>query len=383
MKVSCVQDVLSKNLSSLNRIVHSRSSLPITQSVLMETDNGSLKLSSTNLEVSMITWLNCMVLEEGAVAVPSKIFVDFVNSLNNDRIDLDTEVNFDGKINVKCGRNSAQIATQDPEHFPPVPSLDKNEGDIVKIDSKTLKRGLLKVIPFVANNESRPVLTGVNLSISQDNFTLASADGFRLAVFYGKLEEFYEKEINVIIPVQALNELSRLLSINESKLEIVVNSRYVLFKVDNVQIVTQLIEGTFPNYSSLIPSDYSSDVICNLQDFSDGVKLSTVFAKQSTGIVRLNTLNETDEELEEDVKKLVICGASEGSGENKSAMEIEFAKGEEVQIAFNSLYLLGVLNVLDKGDFSLQTSSNSSPGVFRSVDVDDCLFVVMPMFVQW
>ena len=179
MKLSCLQENLSHGLAVVGRAVANRSTLPITQNVLLTTENSMLKLSATNLEIAITTWIGVMIEEEGAITVPARLLTEFINSLPSERLDLEVEQG--GVVRVVCGHSEARIHGTDAAEFPPIPTV--GEGTVVRLDPQILKSAISKVAFAAATEESRPVLTGVEVKLKENRFAMAAADGFRLAVY--------------------------------------------------------------------------------------------------------------------------------------------------------------------------------------------------------
>ena len=186
MIVSCLQETFNKGLGVVGRAVANRTTLPITQNVLITTDQGRLRLTATNLEVAISTWIGSSVEEEGEITVPARLLTEFVGSLRNERVDVKTTTQ-PHAMELNCARNQARIIGTDAGEFPPIPTVD--EGVSAKVSSRALKAAIGQVVFAAATEESRPVLTGVKMEIDDDRFTLAAADGFRLAVHHGTLQE--------------------------------------------------------------------------------------------------------------------------------------------------------------------------------------------------
>ena len=253
MKLSCLQENLSRGLSIVGRAVASRATLPITQNVLLETDRSMLKLSATNLEIAITTWIGAMIEEEGSITLPARLLTEFVNSLPSDRIDLELESG-SGVMQLVCGRADARIHGASSDDFPPIPQVE--EGIAARVGSQDLKNAISRVVFAAATEEARPVLTGVEAKLSGDQFTLAAADGFRLAVQRGTLSEPVEEEIGVIVPARSLNELMRLLGDQDDPVEIMmVPARgQVLFKISGVEVVVPVAPGHLPQLRPVNPS---------------------------------------------------------------------------------------------------------------------------------
>ena len=383
MKISCLQENLSRGLAVVGRAVASRPTLPVTQNVLLSTDQNMLRLSATNLEIAMTTWIGAMVEEEGSVTVPARLLTEFVSSLGSDRIDLEMEP--DSRVlQIKSGRSQANINGTDASEFPPIPTVD--DAVVAQAQPAALRTAITRVAFAAATEESRPVLTGVEIKLKEGAFTMAAADGFRLAVHHGELSQPVPEEISVIIPARTMTELQRLLNDNSEPVDIMLTPQkgQVMFRLqggDTVELVSQLLQGTFPNYDQLIPQSYTTRAILDLQQTLRAARTASIFARDGSNIVRMHVM--PNEEGEGTGGKMVISARSEEVGDNEDVVDIAELEGEEGKIAFNSRYLLDVLSVLERGRVAIETTTSSSPGVFKPTDSDDYVHVVMPMFVQW
>ena len=378
MKLSCLQENLSKGLAIVGRAVATRTTLPITQNVLLATDQSRLKLSATNLEIAITTWIGAMVDEEGSTTVPARLLTEFVASLPAGRIDM-VMSDSPRSLQLACARSSAHINGTDAEEFPPIPAVE--EGMVAKIDPQVLKTAISQVGFAAATEESRPVLTGVKLELEGDRFTMAAADGFRLAVHHGQLLEPVENTISIILPARTLTELNRLIGEGDAPVEMTMtpNRGQVLFRQPSIEIVSQLIQGSFPNYSQLIPQSHQTRTVFDLQEFQRAARTASIFARDGSGIIRLQMIPGSDGSSS---GKVIISAKAEEMGDNQDEIDTTI-EGEESKIAFNSKYLLDVLSVMDRGEVALETTTPSSPGVFRPIGSDSYVHVVMPVFVQW
>jgi DNA polymerase-3 subunit beta len=377
MKISCLQENLAKGLSIVGRAVGVRSTLPQASHVLLASDEGRLRLVATNLEIATTCWIGAQVEEEGDVTVPARLLADFVTSLPNERIDLSLAPR-SRQLNLNCARNEASVAGMDAADFPPVPSLD--DGFSLKLDPKALSTAVEHVEFAAAADDTRPVLTGIHTLLEDSEITLASADGFRLAVYKLALDQELPEKVEVIIPARAMRELMRLLSEEEDPVELAFNAArsQVLFRLKSVEMVATLVQGTFPNYSQLIPASFTTRALIDMRQFLQETRIAAIFARDGSGIVRVQLLPGEDASA----AKLIVSARAEEIGEHRGEMDVKI-EGEASKIAFNSKYLQDVLQVLDCSQVALETSSSSSPGVIRPVGVENYVHVVMPMFVQW
>jgi len=378
MQVSCLQQNLSRGLAIVGRAVATRSNLPVLQNVKIGTEDGMLVLTATNLDIAITTRIGAQVERQGETTIPARLLSDFVNSLPDDRIDMES-FNEPLGVGLKCQSFSANINGTDPDEFPPIPTVDK--GATIKIDPKVLRETINHVAFAAATEDSRPVLTGIKVEVTGEDFTFAAADGFRLAVYEGKLSDPLPEPIEFIIPARAMQEVGRLITSDDTPVEFTITSAgtHALFTIGSVEIVSQLMPGSFPNFRSLIPGDHKNRIVVNQSEFMRAVRTSSIFARDGSGILRIQVVSD------EDGGKLSISSRAEELGDNYSEIEgvVEGEVDEESRIAFNNKYLSEVLDVLGDGDVAFEMTSASSPGVVRALGKDGYTHVVMPMFVQW
>ena len=377
MKLSCLQENLDRGLNVVGRAVAIRTTLPITNNVLLATDQSRLKLAATNLEMAISCWIGAKVEEEGAITVPARLLSEFISSLPSEKVDIGLSPQTK-TLGLKCARFEARISGVDAKDFPPIPKVE--EGIATKVEVEALRQGIAHVVFAAATEESRPVLTGVNAEFDGDLLTLAAADGFRLAVYKLPLAQPVSQKTEVIIPARTLGELNRLIAEQEEAVEITVNPNksQALFRLKNIELVSQLIQGTFPNYAQLIPKSYNTRAVISVADFLRATKTASIFARDGSGIVRLVVAPGG----EMTPGKVIVSARSEEIGDDVGEIDAT-VEGEEAKIAFNGKYLTDVLSVLHEAQVALETTNPSSPGVIRPIGVDNYLHVVMPMFVQW
>jgi DNA polymerase-3 subunit beta len=377
MKLSCLQENLNWGLGVVGRAVAARTTLPITNNVLLATESSRLKLAATNLEMAISCWIGAKVEEEGSITVPARLLSDFVGSLPPEKVNISLSPQTK-TLGMKCARFEARISGVDAKDFPPIPKVEG--GITTKVEVEALRQGISQVVFAAATEESRPVLTGVDAKFEGSKVTLAAADGFRLAVYTMPLAEAVSKTTEVIIPARTLAELNRLIAEQEEPVEIMVNpdKGQALFKLKNIELVSQLIQGTFPNYAQLIPQSCTTKATIGVAEFLRATKTASIFARDGSGIIRLVVTPGA----EMAPGKVVVSARSEEVGDDVGEIDA-VVEGEESKIAFNGKYLTDVLGVLHETQVALETTSPSSPGVIRPVGSDNYLHVVMPMFVQW
>lgn len=374
MKVSCLQENLAKGLSIVGRAVATRSTLPVLSNVLLATDQSRLKLSATNLEMGVNCWIGAKVEEEGTTTVPARLLSDFVNSLPPEPISMALNVRSQ-TLSLRCARYEANIKGIDAQEFPLILTL--SEDNTINLDVATL-RHMIELVAFsAATDESRPVLTGVLANLADSGLTMAAADGFRLSVARASLDQEMPQPITVIIPTRALQELARISAEEQEPIQMTIspNRNQVFFHMTDIDVVSQLVEGTFPDYEAIIPKASNTRTVVNTAEFLKAVQIASFFSRDSN-IVKL--LIEAPNESSGG--QVTISGTSAELGDNVSQLDAE-VEGESTKIAFNAKYLADVLGVIDAAQVSLETTGSSSPGVIKPVGAEDFVHVIMPMHV--
>ncbi len=309
--------------------------------------------------------------------MPARLLTEFVSSLPNDTIEMNLSAQTK-TLGLKCARFEARISGVDAKEFPPIPGVD--EGIQTKVDVEALRQGINQVVFAAATEESRPVLTGVCSRFEGDQLTMAAADGFRLAVYTLPLGEKIAEKTEAIIPARTLAELNRLMAEQEEPVDITLNPNksQALFRLKSAELVSQLVQGTFPNYDQLIPQSYTTRVIVSVAEFLRATRTASIFARDGSGIVRLMITPGS----ESNPGKISVSARSEEIGDDIGEIDAT-VEGDDAKIAFNGKYLTDVLSVLHETSVALEVTNPSSPGLIRPVGADNYTHVVMPMFVQW
>ena len=383
MKVSCLQENLAKGLSVVGRAVATRSTLPVLGNILMATDQGRLKLAATNLEIGITHFVGAKVEDEGAITVPARQLTDYVNSLPPDRIDMELNTRTQ-TLHLKCARYDANIKGVDASEFPIIPTIGEETapgaaaGPRIAMEPDLLREMVEQATFAAATDDSRPVLTGVFAKFDKNEVTFAAADGFRLSVRRAVLSSTLDQPISVIIPARALSEVSRITGDQEQPVEIAItpNRSQILFHLANTDVVSQLIDGNFPDYNQIVPKSFATRTIMSRADLQSAVRAASVFARDASNIVRLNISPSNDM----GGGRVVVAATSAESGDNVGEIDAT-VDGEPIEIAFNARFMADVLNVLRDQQVALETSSPASPGVVKPVGRDDFTHIIMPMHI--
>ena len=286
MQLNVQQEDLNRGLSAVARAVPTRSTLPITNNILLEAEGDQLTLSATDAETIAITYrIASAITEPGAITLPSRLLSDFVATLPPQPIDISLAER-SRQVSLSCARNEASIGGQAADEFPPIPPVE--DGDTIQIEADALRHSINQVAFAAATDDSRPVLTGVHFALRDGSLRLAAADGFRLAVNTIEVgEDSADRE--AIVPARALNELARLLPEVREQISVTFNpaGTQVLFDLGHATLIAQLIQGTFPNYEQLIPSSHGTRTEVTVSEFMRETRIASIFARDGSGIVRL------------------------------------------------------------------------------------------------
>jgi DNA polymerase-3 subunit beta len=373
MKVTVLQENLMRGLSTVSRAVSPRSTLPVLSNVLIASDEGRLRLSATNLELGITCWIGAKIEEEGSTTIPARTFSELVGTLPQEQVSLNLNTTTQ-TLNVRCGASNTDIKCIDAQEFPPLPVPDM-EGAIL-LNVADFKDMIAQVAFAASADEARPVLMGVLLTVDKDAITMASADGFRLSVRKGTLSQPAPQPISAIIPARALSELARVSSDGNEMISMVLpkGRGQVVFRMKEVELVSQLIDGTFPDFEQIIPRAYKSRTILSTPALLKACKQAEIFAREGSNVARFNI--KSSGELEPGSVEISAQSEETGSNETVVAATID---GVGLLIAFNVKYLREVLEVIKSPNVALETSAPNAPGVVRPVGDDNFLHVIMPM----
>ncbi len=373
MRVTVLQENLAHGLSIVSRAVSPRSTLPVLANVLVATDEGRLRLSATNLELGITCWIGAKITEEGSTTVPARTFTDLVSTLPSDQVEMSLNVR-NQKLNVRCGSSNTDINCIDAQEVPPMPVPDLADG--VEINVAAFKEMIQQVAFAASTDEARPVLTGVLLSAQGNQITLQAADGFRLSIRKAELSSSLPRPIKAIIPARALAELARIASDGETAVSMVMpqGRGQVIFHMKEVELVSQLIEGSYPDLEQVIPRAHQTRTVISTPAILKACKQAEIFAREGSHIARIQITPGGDNQP----GTVEISGQSEETGFNQTVIDANI-EGKQLLIAFNVRFLREVLDVMKTANVILETNIETTPGVFKPAGEDNFLHVIMPM----
>lgn len=373
MKISVLQENLAYGLGIVSRAVSSRSTLPVLSNILLATDEGRLRLSATNLELGITCWIGAKIEEEGSTTVPSRTFNDLVSTLSGQAVDLSLTVRTQ-TLNVLSGTSNTNIKCIDAQEFPPMLAADISDG--IQINVADLREMIQQVALAASSDEARPVLTGVMVKVEGNTVTMSAADGFRLSRRRLELSSPVSQDFAAIIPARALSELARVAGDADQvvTMSLPKERNQVVFHLKDIELISQLIEGTYPNVEQVIPKSHTTRTIVSTAAFLKACKQAEIFAREGTHIARINVVPGGDLQP----GKVEISGQSEETGFNQTDVEASI-EGSALLIAFNVRFLREVLEIIKTPNVVLETMADNSPGLIKPAGEQDFLHVIMPM----
>ncbi len=380
VKVRCQQDDLQRALSQVARAVASKTALPVLANILLATEEDRLRIAATNLEIGITTFIKASVEEEGRITVDARLLADFVNTLANAPVELAVEPSR-SVLSVKSGRDQAGINGIDADDFPVIPSLgDETDGFSASVDPQLLREMINHVEFAAATDDSRPVLAGVLTRFEERKLTLATCDGFRLAIRDGELAESLPERFETIVPARAMREMARLIGDLQEPVQLAITQsrNQLLARIGETEFLSRLIEGMFPDVMQIVPKDTATRVELGRESFQGAVRRASLFARDNNDVVRIEVEPGADELALGQIK--VSANAAERG--NSSSEFDAVVTGSKDQVAFNSRYLTDVLGVVRHGEVVLGLNGPNQAGLIRYGDEQtqaSYTYVIMPM----
>jgi DNA polymerase-3 subunit beta len=368
MKVTLLTGNLQKKLSFLNHAISSKNQLPVLLNILLEANEDSITLSSTDLEIGIEIKIPATIEEEGAITVPAKTFTELINSLSEESVTFHTT---DNKLEVVTKKTNSVFQTINADEFP---SLFEEKGEkIATLETEDIQRDFSSVVFSASQDTTRPALSGVLVRREDEGFLLVATDGYRLSLKHYKTTEKGEgANASYIIPAKVFKEL---LAMKDEKGEIAMyvasGKNQVLFEQGTTVLVGRLIEADFPNFEKIIPSDFSVNVTFERDEMQKAVKICSIFARDAANIIKFS--------LRKD--QIIVSSQSPALGENTVTVDAKL-NGEENEIAFNARYLLDLFANTDMEEMVFEMTGPLNPGVFKAVNDPSYLHLIMPIRVQ-
>lgn len=369
MKVVLFRDNLKDGLSAAEKAVSDNSSLPILKNILLKTSNNKIKLVTTNLELAITKLISGKIIEEGSLTIPFQTFYSIVNNTNHDRINLEK---IDNNFVFKTDNYEAKIQGTHEDDFPIIPKLE-NIDHYLEIDPVVLKEAISKVVNAAQISDIRPEISGVLFDFQMTILKLVATDSFRLAektLTNNQFRHNFDHSFKVIIPLKTIQEIVKIFS-NDQPIKISLDNSQILFKNNDIEVISRLIDGNYPDYEQIIPKNIEVEIIINKEHFINSLKLVSNFSGKTNDIY-LAIKNQ---------KTLEVYSNSQLLGENNYLIPAK-VKGQDFEgIAFNWRYLLDGLRAVDGESIIFGSNGLNRPAIIKSLEDKSYFYILMPIRV--
>lgn len=362
MKFLIEKNILQDAISDVQKSITGKSTLPILQGIYIIARNNVLTLIGSDIEVSIETRAAANIIEEGEVVLDSRLFGEIIRKLPNDTIEVSTNSNMEAEI--KCQKSNVQLIYLNPEEYPSLPTVD--EDVVLKIQQKTLKNMIKSTIFAIAQDDTRPILTGVLLQVKEGKLNMVALDGFRFSQKSENIDCQFNKE--AVIPGKTLNEVSKILKDSDEEVQITFTQNHILFNFGNTKVISRLLEGEFIKYESIIPKEHNLRVIVNKNEILGCIERASLMAKDgNTNLVKLD--------IADDV--MVVTSNSQLGKVREEAQVV--LQGESLKIAFNSKYLIDVFKNIDEEELVMEFTSAITPCIIKNKSNDNYVYLLQPV----
>ena len=367
MKFICEKDKLLKAINSVTKAVASKTTMPILEGILIQTNDNEIKLTTYDLEIGIEYIIECNVKEQGATVVNAIMFSEIIRKLPDTEINI--TLNEKNLLVIECEGSLYKLATMNPSEFPELPQI--NIENSIEIEQNSLKDMIRKTIFAVSTEENRPIFTGCLFEISNNKLNLVAVDGFRLAW----KNKFLQNKINdftAVIPGRTLNEINKIILDSFDPIKIGVAKNQALFEMENCKIVTRLLDGEFLNYSSVIPENWETRIRVNRSSIQNSFERISLISSSS-----IEKEKKYPVKVSIDIGKVTISCTNQ-TGDAKEEMYVS-TEGKNLEVGFNPKYFLDALRAIDDEEVFIDFGSNVSPCIIRPVEEGDYIYMILPI----
>ena len=362
MRFSCLQSQIMGAVSTVLRAMASKSTLQLLEGINIRAQGQELYLKCMNMSLQIETRIMASVFEEGVIVLPGRLFSEIVRRLPSE--ELEVSVSDNNAATISCGASRTTLQGFDADEFPAMPSI-RGE-DPMTLSQKTLRDMIKKTVFATAHDETKPVLTGALLEVENDAMTMVALDGYRLALRKETVEAKHTG-LKIVLPAKSLNEIAKVL-LDEGEIQLSTVQGYAFFDMGDTCVISRLLEGEFIKYQQIIPKEYSTRVRVNSSVLFSSIERASLLAREGqNNLIRLAVSEDG----------ISITSQSElGNAFESVACDFE---GKELEIAFNAMYLLDVLRVLEEESIVLDFNSSVSPCVARPLEDESFTYLILPV----
>ena len=367
MKFVCYKDTIIKALNAVVKGVASKTTMPILEGILIQTNDDEIKLTTYDLEIGIEYTMKCDIVENGNTVVNATMFTEIIRKLPNSEINI--SVNENNLLTIECQGALYKLATMNPEEFPELPKIEVENS--IDIEQSALKNMIRKTIFAVSNDENRPIFSGCLFEIKDNKLNVVAIDGFRLALRNLNLPVAVN-DFKAVIPAKTLNEVIKILSDSFENVKIGVSKNQALFEMENCKIVTRILDGEFLNYNSVIPDNWQTRVRVNRNDLQNSFERISLISSSSIEKEKKYPVKVTV-----DIGKMTISCTNQ-TGDAKEEVFIS-TEGKYLEAGFNPKYFLDCLKAIDEEEIYVEFGSNISPCLVKSVENNDYIYMILPI----
>lgn len=367
MHIYCRQDLLLNSINTVLKACSTKTTMPILECILLTAVNNKLTLVGNNLELGIESTIDADVISEGYIALEAKIFSEIIRRMPGEVIEISSDENY--MTSIESEKSKFQIAGQSGKDFPALPNVEKVNACM--INQMALKEMIRQTIFSVAQDETRPILTGEMLQIKNNSLNMVAVDGYRIS--YRKLELSNENEdIEVVIPGKTLGEINKILSSEEDEnVNIYFGDKHVLFDLGSSRVVSRLLEGDFLRYEQVFSPDYETKILVDRKNFLMSIERAALISREG----KKNPIR-----VEIDGDKMIITSNAE-LGTSREELDVVL-EGKEIVIAFNPKYLIDALRAIDDDNVYIQFISPLTPCIINPEEGDHYKYLILPIRVN-
>ena len=367
MKIVCDKDTILKAINSVVKGVASKTTMPILEGILIQTNDNEIKLTTYDLEIGIEYVMECEIKEQGSTVVNAIMFSEIIRKLPDTEIYI--SLNSQNLLEIECEGSLYKLATMNPEEFPELPKIEIENS--IEIDQNVLKNMIRRTIFAVSTEESRPIFTGCLFEVENNQLTLVSVDGFRLALRSIYLNK-QSNDFQAVIPGKTLNEINKIITDSFEPIKLGVAKNQALFEMEHCKVVTRILDGEFLNYKNVIPSNWETRIKVNKSNIQNSFERISLISASSVEKEKKYPVK-----VQVDIGKVVISCTNQ-TGDAKEELYVS-TEGKNLEAGFNPKYFLDSLKVIDEEEIYIEFGTSISPCLIKSTENNDYTYMILPI----
>ena len=367
MKIVCYKENMIKAINSVVKAVTSKTTMPILEGILIQTNDNEIKLTTYDLEIGIEYIMECEIKEQGSTVVNAIMFSEIIRKLPDTEIYI--SLNDKNLLEIECEGSLYKLATMNPEEFPELPKIEIENS--IEVDQNVLKNMIRKTIFAVSSEENRPIFTGCLFEIENNKLNLVAVDGFRLALRSIYLNK-QTNNFSAVIPGKTLNEVNKIISDSFEPVKIGVSKNQALFEMDNCKIVTRILDGEFLNYKNVIPSNWETRIRVNKNSIQNSFERISLISASA-----IEKEKKYPVKVQVDIGKVIISCTNQ-TGDAKEELFVS-TEGKNLEAGFNPKYFLDSLKAVEDEEVFIEFGTSISPCLIKSVENNDYTYMILPI----